>query len=85
MSKYSRLLNKAAKLFNEIESTIQPLSDKISEVLEDEQAHVVWQYGDGFVVCYGDAYNARLYVEEIDELFNMSKEEALEFLRERNI
>ena len=81
MKPSTTLIKKARILSNQIRVLLKPINIKLSEILEDESAHVVDQDGDGFCVCYGDDQaNSCIAFMDIDKALRMTKDELLKAL-----
>jgi len=76
--KNSTLLSKATKLHNESEVILDSFRSFLTELLDDECAHLSFST-DGLVVVYGGGHNnSAMSLIDIDSFFKLtSKEEAL--------
>ncbi len=80
--KPSTALKKVKQHEAAIKALLEPLSERISEVLEDGCAHILVQPGDGLCVAYRSGLdNASLKFLDVDELMKIQdKEEMLKLL-----
>lgn len=61
-------------------------SDITKLLIEDGNSiDVFYQHGDGWVVMFGDALNARLTFSEFDKLLSLNSQEAMKFLSSKTI
>lgn len=64
---------------------IDRLSDKLSELLEDDGAHFVMQSGDGFCASYNETSNCSLSPDDTSALLSMTnKNDAYKFLDKKS-
>lgn len=83
--KASDAVKKASELNRQINLLIRPINERLSSILDDDEAHLVLQPGDGWCICYNNGDNAALLLLDIDELLNMSKEDCLAQLQQAGI
>lgn len=84
-TKASTAIRKASELQNRIEVLLAPINEKLVEVLGDENAHIVYQSGDGWCVCHNDGDNAAIVFLDIDKVLQMDSAECLAALRSAGI
>lgn len=80
MLKASIALKKANKLREKSDELIKPISTALGNILEDDSAHVTFQPGDGWCVCYTHdefTHNALISSSFIDQLLVMNRNELL--------
>ena len=83
--KYSKSLERAEKLRDEMEKNLVPINKAIALLLGDLSASVFYQPSDGWVILFDGEYNARISADQIDCLLSMSKTDALEFLHAQSL
>lgn len=83
--KASHSLNTAETARARMEAALAPVNKRLSALLEDSNASVFYQHGDGWVVLFDGDHNAPLWTMDIDKLLTLGKDEALAYLRERSI
>lgn len=74
--KASTALKKATELREKSDMLLKPITDAFIEILDDDSAHVTYQSGDGWCLCYSDGHfsnNALLSSSQVDELIKMDK------------
>jgi hypothetical protein len=78
-------ISKAEKYRQQMDSAIEPLNLKLRELLDDDNATVFHQPGDGWCVLFADDHNAPVRGIDFDVLLQMHREEALNYLMELSI
>lgn len=68
-----------------MEASLKPINKKLSTLLEDDNACVFYQSGDGWCILFGDALNAPAWRIDFAALLAMSKQDALEYLENISI
>lgn len=68
-----------------MEAAVAPLNTELRRVLEDYNACVLHQPGDGWVVLFADDHNAGVRSIDFDALLKMDKRDALNYLMLRSI
>ena len=85
--KHSTMLKMADKHRIKMQRITDAITSDVAKLLEDDGNHldVFYQHGDGWVVMFGDALNARLTFGEFDKLLSLNSKDALEFLMSKTI
>lgn len=78
-------ISKAEKHRLRMEAVIAPLNGALQRLLEDCNASVFHQPGDGWVVLFGGDHNALVGLIDFDALLKMDKDDALKYLMLRSI
>ena len=81
------VIAKADKLRNKLDKTLAPINKNLAKLLDDPNAIVFYQT-DGWCIAYEvgvDVYNTPAHYINLDTLFSMTKNEALEYLKENSI
>jgi len=79
------LMKKAEAARAKMQDALEPINHQLRELLGDDIAHVFYQSSDGWCILFDDDHNAPLALSDIDSLFNMDRDDALEYLRKRSI
>lgn len=85
--KASTALKKAFQHNAKANELMNPVSKTLSEILDDDCAHIVIQPGDGLVVAYNQGRdNACIrFTKGIDHLLTLNKDQLLDELDEASI
>lgn len=81
-SKIRRQLDLLNRLQMQVESACNPVNAALQNHLDTEDAHMVYQQGDGWVVCWGSGSTSSV---DVERLLTLSREEAYAYLEMEEI
>ena len=84
--KASAIMKRADKHRIAMQAALHEVRTRLVELLDSDETDVFYQASDGWVILFGkDSFNAKLSFSEIDKLFCMDSEQAMEFLLSKSI
>ncbi len=80
-----KCIESAEKHRTAMEKAIAPLNKKLAEFFDDYNCSVFCQLGDGWCVLFDHDRNAPVSEIDFNLLFSLSRNDAIKYLRERDI